>query len=69
MTPDVAIRTINDMARGGSQPTEIAWACYHLWPGEMPSQLAKALNAALERTDATQLHMFWATALHCGYIK
>jgi hypothetical protein len=60
----VVTETIRNMR--GEAPELIAWAVFHLHPSELTPQLAREMNAALERAGATHTQMFWATALHSG---
>ena len=62
----VVIETIRNMR--GERAELIAWAVFHLHPGELPLQLAREMNEALERAGATHTQMFWATALHSGLV-
>ena len=66
----VTQRVVVEAIRGMStEPPElIAWAVFHLHPGELPPCLAQEMNAALERAGATHTQMFWATALHSGLV-
>lgn len=67
ISEDVAVQTIRSMR--GNPPEMIAWAVFHIHPGELPPHLAREMNEALERAGATHTQMFWATALHSGLVN